>query len=272
MKIKESIVSFLKKKWWYLILLIASSIYVWVYRHEIYQLKEFNAMNLVFILWLVLLLLPLFSELEFFGVKLKKEVEKAKSEVKENLNDLRLQLMDLKISNSIANTIQIGSAPLASEKELGELKKMLDEMRSESKESGKEVKDVDFGVSEQSTYLFKARLGLEKVLSELCEKTDYSGNKNMRQMLRHLNMCELINGATADLISQVIQIANRGVHGEIVSKEYIDFVQQALPEVHQLLEEANSRLHHCICPRCKYSGYSRFENVCPNCGYTHDSD
>lgn len=285
MKFKEVIVSYLKSKWWYLVLLILSTIYVLYHRNGIYQLKEFNAMNLIFLLWLILLLLPLFSEMEFFGVKLKKEVEKAKTEVKENLNDLRIQIMDLKISNSNANTINFGNGFLPTEQKLKELieefitkSNVIDDNLIEvsSKPNiglttdAKELSNFEFEIAEESTYLFKVRLMLEKTLTDLCEKTGYEGSKSMHEMMRHLIRCELINGKTEDLISQIIKIANRGVHGEIVSKEYIDFIKQVLPELKKQLYEATTRLHYCICPRCKYSGYSRFENVCPKCGFTSD--
>ena len=75
---------FIKKKAWYIVLLIASSSYVWYYRFDLYQLKELNVQNLIFILWLLLLAFPLFSEMEFLGVKVKKEVEKATEEQPEN--------------------------------------------------------------------------------------------------------------------------------------------------------------------------------------------
>lgn len=46
MKFKNVFVSYLKRKWWYLVLLISSTIYVLYYKNDIYQLKESNAMNL----------------------------------------------------------------------------------------------------------------------------------------------------------------------------------------------------------------------------------
>ena len=63
----------LKKHWWYIFLLVISSLYVFTYRYEIYQMTELNAQNLIFILWLVLLGLPLFSEIEIGNVKLKNQ-------------------------------------------------------------------------------------------------------------------------------------------------------------------------------------------------------
>lgn len=282
MKFKEMIVSYLRQKCWYIVLLISSTIYILYYKNDIYQLKEFNATNLIFILWLILLLLPLFSEMEFFGIKLKKEVEKAKNEIKENLNDLRMQIMDLKISNSNANTINFGNGFLPTEQKLKKLSKEfitnsnnIDDTLSEAKSTPKidiSTEAGGFEIAEESIYLFKVRLMIEKTLTDLCEKTGYNGHKSMIEMMRHLNRCEVINGKTVDLISQIIKIATRGVHGEIVSNEYIDFIKQVFPQLEKQLYEINTQLHYYTCSRCKYSGYSRIENVCPICGFTSDDD
>lgn len=127
----------------------------------------------------------------------------------------------------------------------------------------KESSNFDIEIAEDSTYLFKVRLILEKNLTDLCEKTNYNGNKLMQGMIRQLTQCEVINGKTADLISQVINIANRGVHGEIVSNEYIEFIKRVFPELQKQLYKANAQLHYFTCRRCGYFGYSRIENEVP---------
>jgi hypothetical protein len=115
----------MKRKWWYLFLLMVSTRFVFINQGTIFSfgLDKITPINLIFILWLGLLLMPLFSEMEFLGVKLKKEVEKAKNEVKESLNDLKMQVVQLQVSNSVSNTIQIGGNTLASEEKLKELLK-----------------------------------------------------------------------------------------------------------------------------------------------------
>ncbi|WP_243441431.1 hypothetical protein [Clostridium arbusti] len=225
--------------------------------------------------------------MEFFGIKLKKEVEKAKTEVKENLNDLRMQIMDLKISNSNENTINFGNSFLPTEQKLKELfeefitnSNTIDDNLSGAKSKPQNdisteagvLSNIDIEITEESIYLFKVRLMIEKTLTDLCEKTGYNGHKSMIEMMRHLNRCEVINVKTVDLISQIIKIANRGVHGEIVSNEYIDFIKRVFPELQKQLYEINTQLHYYTCSRCKYSGYSRIENVCPKCGFTSDDD
>lgn len=96
----KDILKWLKKHAWYIALLVASSIYVIHYRFEIHQLKEINAQNLIFILWLILLLFPLFSEMEFLGVKLKREIVKSNNEIKDAVHDLQLQIMQIANANN----------------------------------------------------------------------------------------------------------------------------------------------------------------------------
>ncbi len=107
-----------RNKIWYIFLLGISTVYVFYYRYEIYELKELNARSLIFIIWLILLLFPLFSEMELLGVKIKREVEKANKEVKDDIKELEAQFMELKLSNNIANNIQIGNPILPSEEKL----------------------------------------------------------------------------------------------------------------------------------------------------------
>lgn len=69
-----------KKNYWYFFLLTISSIYVYRYRYDIYQMTELDAHNLVFILWIILLGLPLFSQIEVGNIKLKREIEQNRNE------------------------------------------------------------------------------------------------------------------------------------------------------------------------------------------------
>lgn len=75
-KIWEQAKKLIKKRGWYVFLLIISTIYVYGYRFEIYQMTELNAQNLIFVLWLILVGLPLFSEIEIGSVKQKRRLRK----------------------------------------------------------------------------------------------------------------------------------------------------------------------------------------------------
>ena len=66
------------KRAWYILLLILSTIYV-VHNFELLVTQcfmcQFNGNSLIFILWLVLLFLPLFNSIEGYGFKFSKERE-----------------------------------------------------------------------------------------------------------------------------------------------------------------------------------------------------
>ncbi|MFA0816215.1 MAG: hypothetical protein ACC608_10560 [Anaerofustis sp.] len=265
----EKLLDKIKSKWWYISLFIGSSIYVFFNRKDIYDLNSLNVRNLIFIIWIVLLILPLFSEVELLGVKLKKEVEKAKEEVKVSLQNLQTQLTQIQLNNSIANNFSFTNGSLPSEQKIEELLQMVSELQKTTPNTEISMSDDQMYNNEKTLYLFKARLGTEMALRELCEKLGYENKISIMKMAEILNRAELINGTTCDLIGQVSKIANRGIHGEIVSDEYLNFVKETYPEIQRQLKIASDRLRYTVCPKCKYSGYSVHENVCPQCGYVH---
>lgn len=262
----------IKKKGWYILLLAGSSGYVLYYRNEIYQLSEINARNLIFLLWLLLLIFPLISEMEFWGIKVKKEVEKATEKVKESLQSLQAQINQIQFTSSVETNVNVANTPLPSEQKIEELLQMVKELRATSSMTDTTPNNSIIEDSDKNVFLFKVRLGIETSLRELCEKIGCYDRVPMMKMVQVLYRAEVINGMTCYLIGQVIKIANRGVHGEIVSSEYIKFVEETYPEIVRQLKVASSQLVFISCPKCKYSGYSTHANVCPQCGYVHDDD
>lgn len=258
--------TFVKKRCWYLILLSGSSLYVWYYKNAIYQLKELNVHNLIFLIWLLLLLLPLFSEMEFLGIKVKKEVQKATEEVKDSLKNIKMQISQLQLSNSV--DISLGNSILPSEAKMEELLGTVRELQK-SNSSVDLTKQADYREKDKNVYLFKTRLKIETIIRDLCEKIGYEDKMPLTRMTYLLRKGEIIDGMTCDLISQICKIANRGVHGEIVSDEYINFVRETTPKVLEILENVSRKLRFVICPKCHFTGYSLYENVCPKCGYVN---
>lgn len=98
------------KKVWYILLLILSSIYVY---NNFEQLAEqcficlFNGNSLIFILWIILLIIPLFDSIEGYGFKFNKEHDELDKELKDlgnrvqnqenyaNMEELRNQFEDI---------------------------------------------------------------------------------------------------------------------------------------------------------------------------------
>jgi rubrerythrin len=269
-----------KKHWWYFILLLSGSIFVYFNRYIILQekLNKFSAMTLIFLVWLILLLIPLFSEIEIVGVKFKRELEKTKDELSREIKDVRLDIINYKLANNNNNTLNFGSDFLPNIEKLKEMQKVINNstLRKEPTEEEKvdDIKkykySIKFELPEENIFLFKVRTYLEQNLVDICSKFGFERIQNIREMIRFLNQKELINGSMADLLTEIIKISSRGIHGEILSKEYIAFIQNTLPQVEQIFQSINNRIEYFVCPKCKYSGFTQNTSQCPKCGFNTD--
>lgn len=178
--------------------------------------------------------------MEFLGVKIKKEVQKETEEVKESLKSIQTQMNNLQLTNSVANNFSFNNSTLPSEQKLEELLQKITELQStypKADENDTLSKDAD-----KNVYLFKVRLDIEKNLREMSEQLGYIGYTSISKMVQQLNHIQVIDGITCDLILQVIKITNRGVHGEIVSEEYIEFVEKTHSEIIKRLKEASTQV------------------------------
>jgi len=267
----EKLKPVLRKRGWYILLLIISTIYVYRYRYDIYQMTELNAQNLIFILWIILLGLPLFSEIEIGTVKLKKQIEQTREEVKESIGELKYQILEMKVNNTNSNMLVFNNHPLPTKDELSELQRHI-----RKDHATQSTDDQDFVVSDKNIYLFQVRLALEKQLSALCNMFQYGERRSMYSMVQMLHQHEVIDRNTIGLLREIINIANRGVHGEIVDDDYIDFVKKAHPIVKKTLDKAynfySNNAYYYECPKCHYQGPSKYSNGCPQCGFTSDDD
>ena len=87
-------VSYWVLRLWYSLLIIASTIYVIKHFDTIRDFTffcDFDGDNLIFVLWLVLLIFPLFDSFEGFGISLKRrrqeQVEKLNQEVAQKADE-----------------------------------------------------------------------------------------------------------------------------------------------------------------------------------------
>lgn len=225
---QKKVIEFIMKNTWYKILLFSSSIYVLFYRKELYQLTELNIRNLILILWLILLIIPLFSEIEMFGIKLKKEIAKNKEEISELKNQI------IKISNSNSNiTNNYLNSTLPSKEEVQETTKKLtnhiNKIPSEDKKViTDKIEEMKNEVGEQAIYLFQCR----KILENLIRSIDSSKTRPFYPALLEYTSKGLIKKSTRDLIMTVYKITVKSAHSiEPLEDTYVDLVYKALPEI-----------------------------------------
>lgn len=221
----------------------------------------------------VLIFLPFVSEVSLMGFSLKKEIKNTKQEVKEGLVDLRSQIVDIKAITMQNNTQTLNIGYLPSKDEMSKILEENNEMKiSEEKAIYGSENENKFRVSDDSVYLFKVRFTLDKLIDELLNKEHIFSHETA---IRRLKNSKLISTNLLNQIIQVRNICNRGIHGEIISKEYIAFVRKIVPNLYKQLEQAAKHTgdkYYIVCPRCKFSGYSEYKNSCPSCGYVFDDD
>lgn len=238
----QKLSSFLIEKCWYFILLTISTIYLAINRFAIEKLNDASMISTVFIIWIILLVLPLFSELEFLGVKVKKEVkeavEKSNEEVKTSLNNLQLIVSQIQVSNSVATQFTINNGPLPSKEKMDNLIKETHLLKEQNTNNQIKRQD-DIKIPDQNLYLFKFRYGIEAKLNEALDLIGYN-DKNRISLIQsayYLKKQKVLNPNCVELLIQVVRIANRGVHGEIVDKKYFDFASEAYPKIIDGLDE-----------------------------------
>lgn len=84
------------RKVWYVLLLVLSTVYVGCNFCQLVEqsiITQFDGNSLIFILWLVLLLIPLFNSIEGYGFKFSKELEEQEKQT------IQLQLLRDNIVN-----------------------------------------------------------------------------------------------------------------------------------------------------------------------------
>ena len=230
------------EKAWYIVLLTISTVYLVSNRFAIEKLDDASLISTVFIIWVILLVLPLFSELEFLGVKVKKEVkkavEKSNEEVKASLDNLQQIVSQIQVSNSVAPQFTINSGSLPTEEKIDKLTEELHLFNEQNKNKQAEQQDK-VTIPVQNLELFKMRYGIEVRLKEALELIGYN-SKNRTSLMQgtyYLNQQGVLDPTSTDLVIQMLRIANRGVHGEIIGQKYMDFASEAYPQIIDALDD-----------------------------------
>ncbi len=257
-------------KSWYIFILVALSLFNY-FNKDKWLASTFETLtpySILFILWLILLVFPFFKELELFGIKVKvrEEVEKATSEVKLELKDIQKQINNVHLNNNVTNTVNF-SNDLPTDINMKELENNLNADVNKG-----DIKVHIPEVSEDVVDMFKIRYNIEGMLQKLYFKMGYTDIMAVPKILDILSVNEVIDKPTRDSIKEVWGILNKSIHNVSVSARHIEFVKNTYMIVMSKLESSIESLTFINCPRCKRTGYSKYENSCSHCGFVGDFD
>lgn len=220
--------------WWIVLLGITSFTLILRYR-DITSGKSVPFDVVVFLIWVAIMLAPIFQEISILGIKLKQSIEELKNQVNEVKNE---------IHNKITFNPTINLAPSADNK-IQELEqkysKLLDKIL-ETKGKKAETEIISYlNVPDSNQFLFATRFRIESELRRIWENTIGDIERRRRtsliQLLRDLSENQLIDKNIYGALREVISISNYGIHGEDISENQIGFVKEIAPKLIATLEE-----------------------------------
>lgn len=219
--------------WWAVLLLLIGSL-LYARRDDLLAGRSVPADVLIFLVWVALFLVPLFQEVDFFGVKLKQEVRGLKDEVA----GLRAEVRNsVDVRTQISPTFNLPAPPSDQDLPVLEerIRRVLNQVLMEKGVSPAEAAKTDVGVSEDVAYLFTARYQIERELRRIwdrrMEADVFRRPRSVAEMVRVLESEGFIESRVADVLRQVYSIASPAIHGEPVTAAKVAFVRDVAPEL-----------------------------------------
>ncbi len=188
----------------------------------------------LFLIWIALLLLPLFNEFEFFGIKLKAQLEDLKMQLTQQVCTLRTEFHST-VNSQISPNIYLNPPPdsqLPQDEE--RFRKILDEVMSSYGIESMTESSSQIDLPEQTSYLFGVRYSIEKELTRIYD-TRIPIRPPFREPLyikvKALTEAGLISPQLQNVVLQLYSICNPAIHGQQVSEEKIKFVKDIAPNL-----------------------------------------
>lgn len=192
----------------------------------------------VFAIWIALLLAPLYSEVEFFGVKLKQEIEKAKTEIGREVAQLRAEISNaVDVRTTVAPQFHMVAPPADSQLPaiVAQVKKAVDDAfasRSLSAPSSPVALDAK---DERTEYMFWTRHDLEKELRRIAGGRDLLSATRRPiagvQLARLLVQNEVLEPSLERAVREVYAVCSGAIHAEDPTAPQEAFVKEVGPQL-----------------------------------------
>lgn len=191
-----------------------------------------------FVIWVALLLVPLFNEVSLLGITLKQEAEELKKFVAAQVSEIRSEVRNaVDIRTTFSPNIMIPAPPTDSQ--LPEL-----EARIKAAVTGalashglkpQEATPPALRVSDDVSFLFATRYNIERELRRITYSRDIATTSRrplpIFQLSRMLAETGLIEPRLDHAIREVYAICSPAIHGEPVSDAQVAFAKDVGPEL-----------------------------------------
>jgi len=186
------------------------------------------------VIWVALMLVPVFSEVTLFGITLKQQIRELSNQVSGLQNDIR---NTVDVRNQFSPVLQMPLPPPDSS--LPEMEQRLrgvlqDVLRSQGVKQTQAVREK-FDIPEDVSYLFKARFEIEKELRRIWRQRNPQEESRRSlpafQVAQSLVSAGIIDPGVAIALREVYSVASPAVHGQPVTKAQVAFVKDVAPQV-----------------------------------------
>ncbi len=240
-----------KITWWVVLLIISGTILLQRYS-DITTGRSVLVDAFIFLVFVALMLLPIFSEIEFFGIKLKKGIDELKDEIRIKFGDIQNEIRNNQ-TQTLNATFQ-GFGPPPPDNTLPELEaKIVRILKTKLAEHGlSEGPPIEAGVEvpDNNIQMFKVRYSIETELRKIWERrfeiADLDDNKRhtpITKILQDLLAYEMIDRNFYGILREILSICNYGIHGENISDKQVAFVTKNAKQVIDYLNSQKLSLY-----------------------------
>jgi hypothetical protein len=237
-----------KITWWIILLLLTGTILFKRY-DAITTGQSVPADVFVFLIFVALMLVPIFSEIEFFGLKLKKEIEELKADINLKFGDIKNEIRTSQ-NQTLNQTIQAYGqyGPPPPDSKLPELEEEIDRIvKAKLQEHGVIIDQPlasRIDVPDDNLTMFKVRYNIETQLRRIWENRfdekafdpRFRHQPTMR-IIQDLTKFEIIDNNFYGILREILSICNYAIHGEQVTDKQVNFVSKNAKFVLDYLRE-----------------------------------
>lgn len=232
--------------WWAISILITG----FLLYSQIDLIKSGKSTNIdifIFLIFTILLLVPLFSEFEFFGIKLKKDIDELKKNIDIKFGEIKNEIQN---SQSVTTTIT-GFGPLPSDDKIKELEGKINQIIKDS-EKGKSIEHssqisssplhLKIHVPDNNIMMFKIRFNIEKEIRKIWSTrfSEKDGRyKPVIKLMQDLINYEIIDRDLYNILREILSICNIGIHEYKLTEEQVNFVLKNAKEIIDYLKNFN---------------------------------
>ncbi|MBW1613661.1 MAG: hypothetical protein JRJ57_06750 [Deltaproteobacteria bacterium] len=178
------------------------------------------------------MLTPIFNEMELWGIKFKREIEDLKAKMDIKFGEIK---NEIKINQNQRFTANIYGPPPSDEriKELEERMDKIDSGGSISKEEESKISVPDANID-----MFKVRFQIEREINRIwdgryqIEDDPYTPRRlPLYKQLQELSRFDIIDQNLLGLLRDMLAICNNGIHGEKITRNQMEFINNFSPKV-----------------------------------------